>query len=409
MQKKLFTKILICLTSLLLVSVLVLGLIQRDRLGTANSGTKKFTVIEVPDSRKSSADAEQTAAQKKTAEQLQTLSLEDLNQAAKIDDFAAQYSREQNELSLREITDSELQSDIRIETVREEIPFDTLEYYADWVEPGESVITMAGVKGEALVTYENTYSPLGKLIEQKEIAREVKVEPIPQEIAVGEEITEQDQAKSPVQEDLQTESTQVETPVMEQTMPPASTPAEHPEPSQSESEQSKPENPAIPETEPVPPATSDIQFTAPGSNEAAFANHALIAGMLKANGNASYNSYTVNDDQTITVDGVTFAYDYTESHVITGYDGLELNNYETASGMRTTRGIVSTVFPRYGGFPFGTVLFIEGYGLVVVADYNGMGEVDASWLDVCFYDGETVDGRADPGISTRTVYVLSTP
>ncbi|HHT24677.1 MAG TPA: hypothetical protein GXZ76_04035 [Clostridiaceae bacterium] len=173
--------------------------------------------------------------------------------------------------------------------------------------------------------------------------------------------------------------------------------------------QAAPEVPAetTPTAAPVAPAAQSIQFVSPGSSSAAATNHSLIAGLIKPNGKASYHNFTENGDGTITVDGYTFAYTSTNYSTITGYDGIESRDTGTSSGLRTTRGLAATVFPKYGGYPFGTVLFIEGYGLVVIADYNGMGAVDSSWLDVCYYDNELATG-IDPGRTTSRVFVLST-
>ncbi len=269
-------------------------------------------------------------------------------------------------------------------TEKQSIPFETLEYEADWVKPGEQVITLAGEEGLALVYYEDTYQD-DVLISSIEVDREIIAQPVRCEIAVGRVV-------------------QMDNPDPEQ-------PKIDPEQPEPEIEvKPAPTEPDIIAPEPTEPAVpSEIQFVPAGSNSAAFENHAKIASMLKSNGNQNYLSYTDNGNNTITVDGVTFAYDYTTTSTITGYDGQELNSYRTASGMATQRGLVATVFPDYGGYPMGTVLFIDGFGLVVVADYNGMGKYDPSWLDVCFTDGDINNGYADPGKTSKTVYVLSMP
>ncbi|NLJ70545.1 MAG: hypothetical protein GX328_03660 [Clostridiaceae bacterium] len=205
-------------------------------------------------------------------------------------------------------------------------------------------------------------------------------------------------AEEPTKTEVQTESpTESEVPV--------EVPAEPEIPNETEA-------PTETTTEPsVAPAVQSIQFVSPGSTAAAATNHSLIAGLIKPNGKASYYNFTENGDGTITVDGYTFAYTGSHYSTITGYDGIECSGTgipnKTASGLATTRGLAATVFPKYGGYPFGTVLFIEGYGLVVVADYNGMGEQDSSWLDVCYYDGELATG-IDPGRSTSRVFILAT-
>lgn len=427
MKTKLFSKILITTTCLLIVAVMASWLFTERNLMQSQSSEINFLAIEKETSQQVSGMS--NLQKSKTWQELDTLSLADIQKAANLDDPAMRYDRQLEPLKLNELAmtgteatqmESEKAATDETITLEEEIPFETLEFYADWVEPGESVITIVGRNGKAAVTYQNKYSPLGKLIEQIEVSREILVEPVRQEVAISSamgnaDLTGAETTDSEVMEEPGTNTGESEYQAKEDAgteVPTETDPA--PEPTQPIATDPEPTEPIPADLEPTEPVSpvpsgSDIEFVAAGSNQAAYTNHALIAGLLKANGNASYNSYTVNDNNTITVDGVTFAYDYTTVSTITGYDGLELNSYTTASGMRTTRGIVATVFPKFGGYPFGTVLFIDGFGLVVVADYNGMGEVDASWLDVCFYDGETIDGRANPGRTTKTVYVLSMP
>ncbi len=286
-------------------------------------------------------------------------------------------------------TEQEMANGIYTSSEEVAIPFDTLEFEADWIEEGEQVITIAGQDGLEIVYYEDTYEN-DVLISRIETGREVIIYPIKQEVAVG---ASRAMANVPVEENVNNGSAEEVQPEVTTKEPAPTEPA--PAPTQ--------------EQVVNPPASSDIQFVAAGSYDSAFTNHALIAGLLKINGNASYYNFSDNGNNTITVDGVTFAYDYATSSVVTGYDGVLLNSYRTASGMPTSRGVFASVFTEYGGYPFGTVLFIEGFGLGVVGDRNGMGQVDASWLDVCYNNGEIANGSVSPGRSTRTVYVLSTP
>ena len=248
---------------------------------------------------------------------------------------------------------------------------------------------------------------------QDEIATDLIIEEDMKMLNVSENATPvESAAEQPVMVDTPAEiQIESEVPVEVPTEPevPVEVPAEPEVSVEAPAESEAPvEAPAEP---PVAPLAQSIQFVSPGSTSAAATNHSLIAGIIKPNGKASYYNFTENGDGTITVDGYTFAYTSTNYSTITGYDGIECSKTgvanNTASGLPTTRGLAATVFPEYGGFPFGTVLFIEGYGLVVIADYNGMGAVDSSWLDVCYYDGELATG-IDPGRSTSRVFILAT-
>ena len=149
-----------------------------------------------------------------------------------------------------------------------------------------------------------------------------------------------------------------------------------------------------------------------------------IKPLLNENGNSNYYKFSDNDDGTITVDGKTFSYIDVEKRTITMYDGLEVClqtgchspaiNHSTASGIKAQRGIVATYRFRVDGkfagtvLPLGTTLFIEGYGLAVVADMHG-----AYWnkqlLDACYDGGEIRRGEVTWGKRTKRVYIISLP
>ena len=112
----------------------------------------------------------------------------------------------------------------------------------------------------------------------------------------------------------------------------------------------------------------------------------------------------------ITVDGVTVAYDSMMNRMITHYDGLACClvagdhdppiNHCTASGIPAARGLCAATF---GGLPFGTVLFVEGYGFAVVADRHGVPEVP-TLIDLSFDPGE-----AGLGVWYLDTYIISIP
>ena len=141
-------------------------------------------------------------------------------------------------------------------------------------------------------------------------------------------------------------------------------------------------------------------------------------------GNRSYQSFADNNNGTITVDGRTFSYTAMKKRTITMYDGLDYCmqlgchtpaiNHNTFSGLPAQRGLVATFGIRVSGrftgsiLPMGTILFVEGYGLGVVADIHGMRN-NPDLIDVCFDPGEIRSGVATIGKVTRRVYILDIP
>ncbi len=147
-----------------------------------------------------------------------------------------------------------------------------------------------------------------------------------------------------------------------------------------------------------------------------------IKPLLVENGRQNYESFSDNGNGTITVDGKTFAYESVSKRRITSFDGLEVCvhsgdhspaiNHNTASGVPAQRGLVATYGKRidgkvYPALPMGTIVFIEGYGLGVIADLHGVSS-NQNLLDVCYNPGETLNGKGLP-TANRTSYILSYP
>ncbi len=154
------------------------------------------------------------------------------------------------------------------------------------------------------------------------------------------------------------------------------------------------------------------------------ANWNKIKDLLIENGNANYRSFEDNGNGTITVDGKTFSYIQQNKRVITMYDGLECClqagchnppiNHKTASGIPAQRGLVATYGYRVNGkfvgtaLPLGTILFVEGYGLAVVADVHGVHR-DPSLIDASYDAGEIRSGEVTWGKRTKRVYIIALP
>lgn len=261
----------------------------------------------------------------------------------------------------------------------QEIDFSSLEYEVDWLDAGQSQITIAGQPGLLKIYYEESTRPGGH-VEKMEVEREVVRQPVRQEVAVGRQ-------KPVVTQPSETLKKEVKV-----TTPPTSS--------------RKTVNETVTQATKTQSAPSDIQnsFVKAGSNDAAAHNFSLISGLLQVHGQRHYGSFTDNGDGTITVDGQIFAYSAKSSNQVSGYDGAsEYLSTKTYSGLPTARGIVAV---GSGGFPMGTVLFIEDFGLVVVADRSGMGP---DHLDVCFNNGELIHGGLDPGNYFHNVYLISIP
>jgi uncharacterized protein YabE (DUF348 family) len=161
-----------------------------------------------------------------------------------------------------------------------------------------------------------------------------------------------------------------------------------------------------------------------GVDSVVLASWNKIHNLLNKNGTRTYFTFKKNSDGTITVDGRTFKIKSSSSRTITMYDGLEccLNagdhspaiNHETTSGIPAQRGLIATYgYHGDGGLigtnlPFGAIVFIEGYGLGVVADIHGV-KSNPTLLDACFNPGELAAGTASLAYGGHAVYVLSVP
>lgn len=305
-----------------------------------------------------------------------------------------------------------------------DIPFDTEYRYSDELFLGQEEVLQYGVNGMLNIHYRSTYLN-GVMLERVETGREVAVEPLTYIILQGTAV--------PDVETLPTEAEQPDSPVLMLAAPADTDPEPEAELMPQENGQNVPEDgsdefsgeaftepppsnlPPVDVTEPsLPPIYSgmiqSLGFSAPGSNQSAEANLAIIQSLMTINGSSHYLNYYNNGDGTITVDNITLAYTSVSQMKITSYDGYEcakLVDFKygdcnpTASGILAQRGIVASS----GEFPFGTVLFVEDYGLAVVADLHGMG---SGFLDVAMNPHEIEQGTYVT-TGSRNVYVISIP
>lgn len=173
-----------------------------------------------------------------------------------------------------------------------------------------------------------------------------------------------------------------------------------------------------PPTSTNPPAggTNTLNFTNPGTTQAAVYNFNLISPYLKRNGDKSYASFVDNGNGTITVDGLTFSYTSVASHGMTHYDGVAVSRYlgenpprnrPTSSGIMAQRGIVAMKLVASGGLPFGTVVFVEGYGLAIVGD-RGLTGSSSVTVDLC-YDADESPYVRPYGWAIQRMYVIAIP
>lgn len=165
----------------------------------------------------------------------------------------------------------------------------------------------------------------------------------------------------------------------------------------------------------TPPSGSTINFVKAGSTSAAWTNFEKLRPHLRKNGDKNYNSFKNNGDGTITVDGLTFAYTSAHDYGATHYDGVQVSrsrgenpvrNRNTASGIPAQRGLVAMRSINLGGLPFGTVVFVEGYGLAVVADRGPLN--NRIQIDLCYDPDES--GSVRPyGFKVQKTYIISIP
>lgn len=297
-------------------------------------------------------------------------------------------------LDLREVFDPAVAFGLEISSVQVSetinVPFETEYQESDLLPQGEEAVIQQGYDAIIEVDYEQTYVD-GVLQESREIGRRYLASGQPHIVMIGTGLA------------------------VEEEEPMQQAPAEVPEYSEEdlyEPEFSEDDTDLSDTTTPVP-GVADISFVGPGSNSAAESNFYTVASLLNRNGAQNYVSFSDNKNGTITVDGVTFAVaSGPQSFSTTSYDGYECYKLDpdpgainecnrTASGLLAQRGIVAA---SQGGYPMGTVLFIEGYGLAVVGDRHGRG---SDLLDLAFDAREISQGVYLPtGRGSRTVYVL---
>lgn len=266
------------------------------------------------------------------------------------------------------------------------VPFDTEYQESDLLPQGEEAVIQQGYDAIIEVDYEQTFVE-GVLQESREIGRRYLASGQPHIVMIGTGLA------------------------VEEEEPPLALMQEAPEPEYSVEADLPGDDISEENANTAPPGEADISFVSPGSNAAAETNFYAVASLLNRNGAQNYLSFDDNRNGTITVDGVTFAVasgpiDFST----TSYDGYECYKLypdpgavnecnRTASGLLAQRGIVAAC---QGGYPMGTVLFIEGYGLAVVGDRHGMG---SDFLDLAF-DAREISQGVYLATGNRSVYVL---
>ncbi|MDI9461111.1 MAG: SH3 domain-containing protein [Saccharofermentanales bacterium] len=104
----------------------------------------------------------------------------------------------------------------------------------------------------------------------------------------------------------------------------------------------------------------------------------------------TYNNFSIDEAAgTITIDGITLKLSSTRpqeslKNTWFGHDVGEGPGDKTACGVPTQFGVIATHLWGYGdNIPFGTVMFVEGYGIGVVGD---VGRLLKSDIDLCLDD-----------------------
>jgi len=138
------------------------------------------------------------------------------------------------------------------------------------------------------------------------------------------------------------------------------------------------------------------EFSSKFNKNAARANIKKLQPLINRNtGKAgrTYNKFSIDSQAgTITIDGVTLklksAQAQTRRNTWYGYEPNNGLKKSTASGTPTQLGVIATHLWGYGeNIPFGTVLFVEGYGIGVVADVGRLSSCD---IDLCV-DNNTIN------------------
>lgn len=126
----------------------------------------------------------------------------------------------------------------------------------------------------------------------------------------------------------------------------------------------------------------------------------------------TYNNFSIDEAAgTITIDGITLKLSSTRpqeslKNTWFGHDVGEGPGNKTACGVPTQFGVIATHLWGYGdNIPFGTVMFVEGYGIGVVGD---VGRLLKSDIDLCL-DDYTIKDLLKAGKlknSTRRVWYI---
>ncbi len=135
------------------------------------------------------------------------------------------------------------------------------------------------------------------------------------------------------------------------------------------------------------------KFNSAYNRSAAVSNIVRVQKLIKRNtGKAgqSYNTFSINaEEKTITIDGLILNLRSAEPEIKHntwyGHDKGVLSN-KTASGAPTQMGMIATHLEGWGeNIPFGTVLFVEGYGIGVIGDVGRL-VASETGIDLCVDD-----------------------
>ncbi|MDO5734165.1 MAG: G5 domain-containing protein [Eubacteriales bacterium] len=307
---------------------------------------------------------------------------------------------------------------VEIEYTEYKVPlqFQTLELPSAELYEGETVVHQQGREGELVVTTRNVYRG-GTLLESSEVSSLIKVEQVNEIIYYGTKTDgSSEQALLEAEAIAESESlAQAEAERLEAEAQAAADAAESEAEAVEEEVASPPESEESAEVVVDPAPVGDlVQFVA-ASGDASSINQNL--DILRANGilgsAGRQTLYTSFEDHGtyITVNGVNVPYSSKVAKTTTSYDGLLCCiqgkchnppiNHNTASGVPANIGLCAS-----NEYPFGTVLFVEGYGFCIVADRHGTPQ-HPDLVDVCYAPGEVENFNF--GLASRNVYLISMP
>lgn len=305
------------------------------------------------------------------------------------------------------------------------LPFETEYEYSDQLAAGTQEIIQYGMDGMMEILYRDVYHD-GQLYEREQIGHTITqlpqtqiirigtyTEPAPQAVLAAAAAPEAAPAPTETEVPVESPAEEIVTEVPAATEAPVVTeaPVEATAPPVQEEPELPDNGPLEVPTDPPAPAASSVGFMTPGTRGSTQANYNIVASLLNLNGASNYLNFSDNGNGTITVDGVTLPVSGQYTWKTTCYDGYECAKIEnfargqcspTATGLYPARGIVAAAL---NGLPFGTVVFIEDYGLAVVADRHGMGP---GMLDMAYNPQEISQGVYLP-TANRRVYIISIP